>query len=204
MKKKMSIALLTLMPLASYAACVVAPLTTDYLANDKNIYGQISKDDECKGYGSRASYLADIFSFQGKLGDEISGYVNSAGTYSFILLDPAGSQIADFYSGGVNFKRKLLVDGTYKVVIAPWKSEDKNAENGIIQYGFSLKSSSPTQTNPPIGSCPTDTYVNGKLSMPSVSVPDGFGGTSKYKVEMSLQPLSNPTAFTLDSATPIQ
>jgi hypothetical protein len=56
----------------------------------------------------------------------------------------------------------------------------------------------------PAATCPSDTFNNGKLTINSVEVPNGFGGTMKYKATLLLQPLSNPLAFTLDKAEPLQ
>ena len=56
----------------------------------------------------------------------------------------------------------------------------------------------------PAASCPSDTYNNGKLTINSVEVSDGMGGTVKYKATLSLQPLAKPLTFTLDKADPLQ
>lgn len=59
--------------------------------------------------------------------------------------------------------------------------------------------------SPPVGTvCPSDTFNNGKLTINSVEVPNGFGGITKYKATLNLQPFSNPLGFTLESAVPLQ
>jgi hypothetical protein len=44
----------------------------------------------------------------------------------------------------------------------------------------------------------------GQLHIPCVAVPDPFGGTQVYEVDMALIPLTNPFEFRLNSVAPVQ
>ena len=51
--------------------------------------------------------------------------------------------------------------------------------------------------------CVASYTISGALNIPCVSVPDAFGGTIMYKVDMNLIPLSNPFSFELIKAQQI-
>lgn len=51
--------------------------------------------------------------------------------------------------------------------------------------------------------CIASYTINGALTLPCVSVPDGLGGTTMYKADLNLIPLSNPFSFKLLEALQI-
>lgn len=205
MKKITCIALLTLSPLAAYAACNVVPLSTDQLTTTVPISGQVVKGEACRGVSSRATYTADQYSFQGTKGDSIRIY--NSGSASFVaFFDPEGVQFTNTASSDY-FSFSLPTTGIYKIIITGNSQDVADIKNETIGYNFTLNSTNPKQTNTPAPiatTCPSDTYNNGKLTINSVEVPNGLGGTLKYKAIMTLQALSNPLVFTVDQTTPLQ
>ncbi len=205
-------------PLMAHASCYVRPLTTAELtANTYGtlISGQIIQGEECRGVGSYAAYTADHYSFQGKVGDVIVVNVYQPTTFSgkdldgyIVLLDPSGTQIAQtvhIVSTSSNpppdtFTVKLTSSGVFKLVVTGYRAQVTDSSDvETINYEFDVQSSSPVQTLP-VASCLADGYSNGKLTINSVTVPNGSGGLAKYKVTLNLQPATNPAVFTIDKA----
>ncbi len=216
--KKMACFALSLLGLSSltvHATCNVTPLSTQQLSgninNSPNAYpsltGHVIVGEGCRGFGTRSTYTADIYSFQGKAGDTFSLSSNTPnynGNALITLLDPQGTQIGNNVNPGLNisvFTVRLAASGLYQIVITGYNADvDPSVNNGTLNYAMILSSTSPAQT----ATCPSDTYNNGVLSINSVSVPNGTGGNVNYSATLTLQPLSNPMTFILNQATPVQ
>ncbi|MBI5936733.1 MAG: hypothetical protein HY850_02680 [Betaproteobacteria bacterium] len=72
-------------------------------------------------------------------------------------------------------------------------------------WGFKFNLVTTTTTPPPSGSTtPSATYSNGTLVLKRMELDSGSLGKSYYDVVLKLQPVANPTAFSVDSAVPSQ
>lgn len=78
-----------------------------------------------------------------------------------------------------------------------------NREHFIWGFKFNLVTT--TTTPPPSTSTtPSATYSNGTLVLKRMELDSGSLGKSYYDVVLKLQPVANPTAFSVDSAVPSQ
>ncbi|MEQ1635973.1 MAG: hypothetical protein ABL903_04725 [Methylococcales bacterium] len=195
MKNMVCFILFALSPLSAHAICMVAPLTSAQLTGTP-ITGEIKPNEGCHGLGSQAAYTAHHFSFEAEERDELE-FISSTssftgnGYFNPALFSPDGKEMYWYKKLTLPFK------GIYKIILSA------NSPTGV-GYRISIRKSTSTQIAPVVAGCPSDTYNNGKLTINSVEVPDGLGGKLSYKATLSLIPLSNPMAFTLDKVDPLQ
>ncbi|NOT83902.1 MAG: hypothetical protein HOP02_03800 [Methylococcaceae bacterium] len=143
----------------AHAACTVSPLTTNQLSG-ATVYGQILSGDECRGLGSRATYAADYYSFEAKIGDTLTASFWAAGSdgtknYLITVLNPEGVEIANNInatSSNASFVLPLTTSGAFKIVVSGYTA-DVSAVDGVVNYAMTLKSSSPTQPAIPVIPC---------------------------------------------------
>ncbi len=211
MNKIIGLTLFACLPLVARAACDVIPF--DLSADHYSYFiGQLKKGGECRGVARRSAFTAVHYAFQATagatlIGDDITGGpcgTCASNTY-FVLLDPQGAQVANATNRGgrlvgSRFEAKLVNSGLYRLIVTGDATNVEDIASGLIDYAFSLE-----EVVPPVTAfCPADTYINGKLTINAVDVPNGFGGTFRYQASLSLLPFSNPLSFILDKADPLQ